>query len=130
MRFGIVLVVAAVVVGPDLGATAAASGFVSGDAAAALVTGAAEEGGEAYQIRQTPFGPMRFKLELARPAPRVTNAWATEDGENIRFRRATLFGVEEWVSKKTALTKSERLIWDQAVREAERKDSSRDKERE
>jgi len=53
----------------------------------------------------TPFG----KLNSSAPASSVK---AVEDGDSIRFEKATPFGVQKWTRKKAELNEDERAIWE------------------
>jgi hypothetical protein len=78
-----------------------------------------EADGKAYEIRETPFGPMKFPVKTA-DAARETSADAflkiVEEGDSLRFRRQSPFGVTEWVRKKSELNDTERQAWERELR--------------
>ena len=78
--------------------------------------------GKVYEIRETPFGPMKFPVKTEDSA-RVTSADAflkiVEEGDSLRFRRQTPFGVTEWVRKKSELNDTEKQAWERELRKSE-----------
>jgi hypothetical protein len=71
--------------------------------------------GKVYEIRETPFGPMKFPVkteEAARESSADAFLKVVEQGDNLRFSRQTPFGVTEWVRKKSELTDSEKQAWE------------------
>jgi hypothetical protein len=83
-----------------------------------------EADGKTYEIRDTPFGPMKFPVkteEAAREANADAFLKVSEEGDSLRFRRQTPFGVTEWVRKKSELNDTEKRAWE---RELDRSKSS------
>lgn len=78
--------------------------------------------GKVYEIRETPFGPMKFPVK-AEDTARETSADAflkiVEEGDSLRFRRQTPFGVTEWVRKKSELNDTEKQAWERELRKSE-----------
>jgi uncharacterized protein involved in copper resistance len=74
--------------------------------------------GKTYEIRNTPFGPMKFPVKTEDSA-RETSADAflkvTEEGDSLRFRRQTPFGVTEWVRKKSEFNDTEKQAWEREL---------------
>jgi hypothetical protein len=81
-----------------------------------------EADGKTYEIRETPFGPMKFPVKTEAPA-RETPADAflkiTEEGDSLRFRRQSPFGMTEWVRKKSELNETEKQAWEREIRKSE-----------
>jgi hypothetical protein len=80
-----------------------------------------EADGKTYEIRDTPFGPMKFPVKTQDPA-REASADAflsvVEEGDSLRFRRQTPFGVNEWVRKKSELNDTEKRVWERELRKS------------
>ena len=76
--------------------------------------------GKVWTYRRSPFGVSRWPaeprdaqqdpLEKEKVAGEVTTA--VDQGDSIRFERATPFGKRTWVRKKAELTEDEQRIWD------------------
>jgi hypothetical protein len=69
--------------------------------------------GKVWWYRQTPFGVARVPDQ---PEPRrdttVDGTRAREEGDTIVFERPGPFGVYHWSTKKSALSESERAVWE------------------
>jgi len=77
-----------------------------------------EADGKTYEIRDTPFGPMKFPVkteEAAREATADAFLKVSEEGDSLRFRRQTPFGVTEWVRKKSELNDTEKQAWEREL---------------
>jgi hypothetical protein len=77
-----------------------------------------EADGKTYEYRETPFGRMKFLVKTedsARDASADAFLKVTEEGDSLRFRRQTPFGVNEWVRKKTELNDTEKRAWEQEL---------------
>ena len=75
--------------------------------------------GKAWIYHKTPFGVSRSEEKPAVAAV-PDNAGmefikATEDGETIRFERATPFGASKWVKKKSELSDLEKAVWEREL---------------
>jgi hypothetical protein len=81
-----------------------------------------EADGKTYEFRETPFGLMKFPVKTE-DAARETSADAflkiVEEGDSLRFRRQTPFGVTEWVRKKSELNDTEKQAWERELRKSE-----------
>ena len=78
--------------------------------------------GKTYEIRDTPFGPMKFPVKTedsAREASADAFLKVVEEGDSLRFRRQTPFGVTEWVRKKGELNETEKQAWERELRKSE-----------
>ena len=85
--------------------------------------------GKKWIYRKTPFGVMRAEDTSGSPesirkaqeetARLVDLTTATEDGDSIRFERATPFGPMKWKRKKTELNDVERAAWDKMKKRAD-----------
>jgi hypothetical protein len=103
--------------------TAAAQGKKSASTAQGKSTAPApkrvtEADGKTYEIRDTPFGPMKFPVkteEAAREASADAFLKVIEEGDSLRFRRQTPFGVTEWVRKKSELNDTEKQAWEREL---------------
>ena len=77
-----------------------------------------EADGKTYEIRETPFGPMKFPVKTEDSASE-TSADAflkiVEEGDSLRFRRQSPFGVTEWVRKKSELNDTEKQAWERQL---------------
>ena len=81
-----------------------------------------EADGKTYEIRETPFGPMKFPVKTedsAREAPADAFLKVVEEGDSLRFRRQTPFGLTEWVRKKSELNETEKQAWERELRKSE-----------
>ena len=67
--------------------------------------------GKVWWYRQTPFGVARVADQPA-PRPVVDGTHAREEGNAIVFERPGPFGVYRWRKQKSALTESERAVWE------------------
>ena len=87
--------------------------------------------GKAYEIRETPFGPMKFPVKT-QDSVRETSADAflkiIEEGDSLRFRRQSPFGVTEWVRKKSELNETEKQAWERELRSSRNSASVETKE--
>jgi hypothetical protein len=75
-----------------------------------------DKDGKAWMYRRSPFGVTRFPA-AAEPGYLKQNAvadqtTAVEEGDSIRFARASPFGKRTWVRKKTELNDEEQAIWE------------------
>jgi hypothetical protein len=81
-----------------------------------------EADGKTYEFRETPFGRMKFPVKTE-DAALETSADAflkiVEEGDNLRFRRQSPFGVTEWVRKKSELNDTEKQAWERELRKSE-----------
>jgi hypothetical protein len=78
--------------------------------------------GTKWIYRKTPFGVSRVEdkpvsAEAAKKAQEekdrlIESTAAAEDGDTIRFERATPFGPMKWQRKKAELNEVERAVWD------------------
>ncbi|HYM13860.1 MAG TPA: hypothetical protein VEU62_24190 [Bryobacterales bacterium] len=78
--------------------------------------------GKKWIYRKTPFGVGRVEDKPVSPEAAkkaedektrtIEATTAVEDGDSIRFERATPFGPQQWVRKKTELNEIERAAWD------------------
>ena len=81
--------------------------------------------GKKWIYRKTPFGVSRVEdagisaQEAAKihneTAREIESTKAVEDGDSIRFERASPFGVTRWQRKKTDLNDTERAVWDREL---------------
>ena len=81
-----------------------------------------EADGKTYEIRDTPFGPMKFPVKTedsAREASADAFLKVVEEGDSLRFRRQSPFGVTEWVRKKSELNDTEKQAWERELRKFE-----------
>ena len=77
-----------------------------------------EADGKTYEIRETPFGPMKFPVKTensAREASADAFLKIVEEGDSLRFRRQSPFGVTEWVRKKSELNDTEKQAWEREL---------------
>ena len=80
-----------------------------------------EADGKTYEYRETPFGLMKFPVKAGDAASEVpTDALpkVVEEGDSLRFRRQTPFGVTEWVRKKSELNDTEKQAWERELNRA------------
>jgi hypothetical protein len=79
--------------------------------------------GKKWIFSKTPFGIARVedkgvqdsqkaKEELAH---QIESTKAVEDGDSIRFERASPFGISRWQRKKGELNEVERAVWDREL---------------
>ena len=81
-----------------------------------------EADGKTYEIRDTPFGPMKFPVKTEDSASEASaDAFlkVVEEGDSLRFRRQTPFGATEWVRKKSELNETEKQAWERELRKSE-----------
>jgi hypothetical protein len=81
--------------------------------------------GKKWIYRETPFGIGRVEDKPVSPeaqkkaedakAQMVAATSAVEEGDSIRFERATPFGPQQWVRKKTELNGIEQAAWDREL---------------
>lgn len=81
-----------------------------------------EADGKTYEFRETPFGRMKFPVKTEDSA-RETSADAflkiVEEGDSLRFRRQSPFGMTEWVRKKSELNETEKQAWERELHKSE-----------
>jgi hypothetical protein len=79
--------------------------------------------GKKWIYNRTPFGISRVEdksVEDAKKAQedmahQVESTKAVEDGDSIRFERASPFGITRWQRKKGELNEMERAVWDREL---------------
>jgi len=79
-----------------------------------------DKDGKVWTYRRTSFGVSRRPADPAdtrQNAAYVKNSvsegiTAVEDGDSVRFERATPFGTHKWIRKKTELNETERKAWE------------------
>lgn len=81
--------------------------------------------GKKWIYSKTPFGISRVedkgvsaedaKKAQADAAHEIESIKAVEDGDSIRFERASPFGVTRWQRKKGELNEVERAVWDREL---------------
>jgi len=77
-----------------------------------------DKDGKTWMYRRSPFGVSKWPAEAkdsedAKTAIAPQQTTAVEQGDSIRFERATPFGKKVWVRKKSELNETERQIWEQ-----------------
>lgn len=93
--------------------------------------------GKKWIYRKTPFGVSRVEdkpmsaadaEKAQKEKERLIQATtAAEDGDTVRFERATPFGPMKWQRKKSELNEVERAVWDrQLAKRAARESASKD----
>ncbi len=79
--------------------------------------------GKKWLYNKTPFGISRVEdksVEDAKKAQedmahQIESTKAVEDGDSIRFERASPFGITRWQRKKGELNEMERAVWDREL---------------
>jgi hypothetical protein len=72
-----------------------------------------DKDGKGWMYRRTPFGVSRWQedSEDTKQKAIVQQTTAVEQGDSVRFERASPFGKQTWVKKKTDLDETEQKIW-------------------
>ena len=85
--------------------------------------------GNSWMYRRTPFGVSRWAedSEDTKQEAVINLTTAVDQGDAVRFERATPFGKRAWVRKKTELDELEQKIW---ARQQEKIAASRKAEKE
>jgi glucose/arabinose dehydrogenase len=81
--------------------------------------------GKKWIYSKTPFGTSRVedkgvsaedaKKAQEETAHQIESTKAVEDGDSIRFERASPFGITRWQRKKGELNEVERAVWDREL---------------
>ena len=88
-----------------------------------------DKDGKGWMYRDTPFGVKRWvdTQEDEKLKSIVESTSAFDQGDSVRFEKATPFGKRTWIRKKAELDATERKIWERAQ---ERSSASRKTEKE
>jgi len=82
-----------------------------------------DPGGKKWLYTKTPFGISRLEdrgVEDPKKAKedmeqQIASTKAVEDGDTVRFERASPFGISRWQRKKGELNEMERAVWDREL---------------
>ncbi len=79
-----------------------------------------DEQGKTWTYRRTPFGLVRFEAKADEPPKDdlVDQITAAEQGDSVRFERATPFGPQRWTVKKSEMNDLEKKAWSRAQKAA------------